>query len=106
MSFINDLRDLLPDTATWAPLTGRDQYGAPTYGAGTTYACRLVRAHKLIRNSAGDQVVSSAHVWLAGTPAVAPDDRVTLSDDTTPPILSVERFQDEDGASHTKVYFR
>lgn len=96
---------MMPSAAAWEPLTGRDTYGAPTYGAPTSFACRLVRENRLVRDAQGDEVVSTAHVWLGGTPAVAPDDRVTLSDGTTPTIASVERFPDETGDSHTKVYF-
>ena len=106
MPITDDLRDMFPSTAAWAPLTGRAESGAPTYGAGTSFAARLVRRHKLVRDTQGDQVVSTAHVWLLGSPAVAPDDRVQLADGTAPPIVAVERFEDEAGASHTKVYFR
>ena len=106
MTFVNDLADLMPDTATWYPLSARDRFGQTTYGTGTEYSTRLVRRNRLVRDTQGDQVVSSAQLWLAGAPAIAPDDRVTLSDGKSPDILSVERFQDESGASFTKAYFR
>jgi hypothetical protein len=98
---------MMPDTATWRPLMSRDDYGAPTYGAAVPFAnARLVRSPKLVRDASGDQVVSSAQLWLVGTPAIAPDDQVTLSDGTTPSIVNVGRWQDEAGESHTKVFFR
>lgn len=103
---IDDLRDLLTDTATWRPLTGRDDFGAPTYGSPTEFRARLVRKHRLVRDTQGDEVVSTAQLWLQGAPAIAPDDRVTLSDSSAPLIVAVERFQDETGPSHTVVMFR
>lgn len=106
MAFVDDLSDLMTDVAIWYPLTGRDDFGAPTYGDGTEYAARLVRRHKLVRDAEGDEIVSTAQLWLQGAPAISPDDRVTLSDGTSPPIAAVERYQDETGASHTKVFFR
>lgn len=107
MGIATDLKDLMTDTATWYALASRDSFGVPTYGSsGTSYAARLIRRHKLVRDARGDQVVSSAQLWLAGAPAIAPDDKVTLSDGTSPPIVAIDRFQDEDGASHTVVMFR
>lgn len=106
MQITNDLRDLLASSVTWYPLASRDAYGAPTYGTGTEYAARVVRKHRLVRDGTGDEVVSTARAWLAGTPAIAPDDRVVLEDATAPPIVAVERYDDEAGASHTVVFFR
>lgn len=111
MAFVNDFLDMMSDTLRWRPLAGRDDYGAPDYGStdGDEFECRLVRENKLVRTVQGDEVVSTAHVWIGGTPMVRPEDQIELSDGTTPEILSVEIFQDEDGGellSHTKVYFR
>ena len=108
MAFVDDFQDMAPDTATWEPKDDRDQFGKPTYGDAVTFDhVRLVRKHKLVRNLQGDEVVSTAHIWIMEHPApeVGPEDRITLSDGTTPTIASIERFQDEDGDSHTKVYF-
>lgn len=105
MSFADDFKDLMTDTVIVKPLSSRSAYGVPTYGSGTTYTARVVRMHKMVRDSQGHQVVSTAQAWIAGTPAISPQDQVALSDGTTPAIAAVERFQDEVGSSHTKVYF-
>lgn len=105
MVLLPDLVDLLPHTVSHAALTGRDDFGAPTYGAATEYAARVVYEPKLVRSAPGDVVVAAGYVWLNGAPAVDPADRITLPDATTPPIVSVERFPDEGGDHHTKVYF-
>ena len=106
MAFIDDLADLMTDTVTIRSLTGRDDFGAPTYDAGTEYPARVVRRHKLVRDLNGDEVVATGEVWLAGAPTLDPDDQVELSDGTTPHVLTVERFQDEVGSSHTKLMLR
>lgn len=103
--FIDEFSDCFPDTATWKALSTRDEFGAPTFGAGTSYSGRLVRRHKMVRDAAGEEVLSTAHFWFQGAPAIDPDDEVTLSDGTTPPIVAIERVPDEDGACYTKVYF-
>lgn len=105
MSFATEFRDLMTDTVTHYALSSRDAYGTPSYGAGTSYPARVVRKHKLVRDAAGQQVVSTAQAWLGGTPAITPQDKVTLSDNSSPPIVAIERYQDEVGASHTVVFF-
>jgi len=105
MAFIDDFSDMVSDTAQHAPLLSRDGYGAPTYDTAVSYSGRLVREHRMVRDAAGEQVVSTAQFWFIGTPAVDPQDKVTLSDGTTPKIISVGRPQDEGGEAFTKVYF-
>lgn len=105
MGIVDDLSGLLDTTVTWYPFSSRDAYGVPTYGDGTSYDARIVRKHTKVVNAAGEEVVSKAQVWLAGTPAVATADKVLLDDGTYPPIIAVERYADADGATHTKVFF-
>jgi hypothetical protein len=112
MTITNDLQDMMTDTLTWAKLTTRDRYGNPSFGTAHTYPCRLVRKNKLVRDKDQQQVASSAQAWIGPTlisgepfPAVAPVDRVTLSDGTYPQILSTDVYQDEAGPSHCVVNF-
>lgn len=106
MAFVDDIKDLMQDTVVVRAVVSRDDYGVPTYGSGTSYGARLVKQNRRVRTPKGDEVVSTAHVWIAGAPDVAPDDQVELSDGTTPEIASVERPQDETGEfTHTKVFF-
>lgn len=105
MSFISDLSDLMTDTVTWSPMTSRDDYGQPSYGSATVLDARVVRKNKLVRDSQGQQVMSTAHAWVNGSPAIKPEDKVVLSDSSNNPIVSIERYQDEKGPSHTVVFF-
>jgi hypothetical protein len=102
---ISDWADMMPHTVTHAPLASRDAYGAPTYGAGVDYTARVLYKNQRVRAADGAEVVARGSVWFVGTPTVSPEDKITLPDATTPPLLSVEQYADADGAHHTKVYF-
>lgn len=106
MTIAGDMAELCPHTVTHAPLASRDGFGAPTYGAGTAYAARLVRKQRVVRTPSGDEVVATGELWIAGTPTVGADDRITLPDATTPDILAVETYPDEAGTAFVKVFFR
>lgn len=105
MPLTNDLSDMMKDDATWYPFTARDGYGKRSFGTGVPYKGRLVRHPRMVRDFQGHEVLSSHHFWFLGAPAVGPQDKVTLGDGTSPVIASVDRFPDEDGPSHTKVFF-
>lgn len=110
MAFIDEFKDMMTDTVIWHPayknIDSRDDFGVQKFGKTTEFAARLVKKSKLVRAQNGDEVVSTAHIWIAGSPDISPIDKIELSDGSKPVILSVERFQDELGPSHTKVFFR
>ncbi len=99
-----DLLALMPHTVTVEPLTGRDDYGRPTYGAAVQYRARVVGKQKLVRAADGAERVSATTVYLASAPGVGPEDRITLPDGSRPPILAVSKVPDEKGAHHEVVY--
>lgn len=104
--FINEFSDLMKDTVTHYQMSSRDSYGAITYGSGTEYQSRVVYKRELVRDSNGNQVVSKGVVWFMAYVNINPDqDKITLPDGTSPPILAVERFPDNVGDNHTKLYF-
>jgi len=105
MGFIEDFGECFTVTVSWEPLLSQDVYGKPTYDAGVNFKARVVRENKLVRNKEGQEVMSTAQCWLEGNPEVSPEDQITLEDATTPAILAIERFQDDIGPSHTKVFF-
>ena len=106
MTIVDDLADMMPDTVTLSTVASRDDYGVPTYNTGVEFVARVVRRHRLVRTVDGDEVISTAQVWIAGCPTISPDDQIELSDGSTPPILAVEKFQDENGPSHVKIALR
>ena len=103
---VSDWSDLMNQTVSHAEFAGRSEYGKPTYGSPVDYSARVVYKQKLVRRPDGSEVVSQGEVWLQSNVSVTSEDEITLPDNTTPPILAVERFSDETSSfHHTKVYF-
>ena len=94
-NFTVDFADWRDYTCTIAQFTGWDKYGAPTFGSGTSTACYMEMSPKLIRDSKGQQVVSSARLYIIGDVTVTPLDKVTLSEGSTPPILKVDHYYND-----------
>ena len=101
---ISDWADLMKERVTIAPFVSRDSYGVPTYGSGVSYKCRIGHSSKWVRKSDGSIVVASAAVWIEGSPEITPQAKLTLPNGSTPPIISVDRFFDDRGAHHVKIY--
>jgi hypothetical protein len=98
--------DLCPQTIVWVPMTGRDQYGAPQYGAAKTFRGR--RVHKLTRvpGKGGDpDELSESTIWILDIPHVKYEDQVYVQGDQPPYpiIMDVLRYPDEDGDLFVKV---
>lgn len=104
---------LMRQTVTVEPRTGQDRYNNPTYGAASTYRCRIVGKRRLVVNALGQTVVSEQTVYLGTANAVEPTSRVTLSTGDTgsteagalqPSILATGRYPDERGAHNSVLY--
>lgn len=105
MGGMSDFADLLTDTVTIEPATGRDGFGHPTYGAAVTVAARVVEKPRIVRDpTTGEEVVSTAQIRLGEPVAVGIEDRITLSSGEVPRILYVRRAKDETGAEYVLVY--
>lgn len=104
MTIDSEFLDLMPHTVSIAHLSSRDAYGVPTYGTATSYRARVVKKAEMVRDTSGADVVSTTQVWLYGTSSVTPESQITLPDATTPKILMVETYADEDGYHHDKVF--
>jgi hypothetical protein len=102
---VSDFLDLMPATISHAPLVSRDAFGLPTYGSDTEYRARVIYKPTHVRGPAANIVLAKGVVWIAGTPTIGSEDRLTLPDGTTPPILAAARIPDEDGDHHCKIYF-
>ena len=108
MSFIDDLKDLMPHTVTHKPVTARDQYGKPTLGTGTNYTARVVyKAQRIVsqRQGAASDVIAAGHVILADTPIIGLDDEISEGGAALGLIHRVDRISDETGLIYVKVYF-
>lgn len=56
--------DLLNEKCVVWPVTGRDKFGQPTYGAAVERDCHWENKAVLFRNAKGEEVVSRAVVYL------------------------------------------
>lgn len=122
MSFDAEFLSMFPQTVTWTPISGlsTDGYGVMTYStSGTkTLQARIEQKRRLVRDAVGREVVSSTTVFVppydnsTGQTAVviSVSDRITLpsgflsAGSSTPPIIAVEREQDDVGDHHFAVY--
>ncbi len=102
---VNDWLDMMVHTCSHAALSSRDASGVPTYGSATSYSCRVVYKNQRVLSSDGNEVVARGMIWFAGVPDIDPNDKITMPDGSAPPIISVERYTDEVGLHHTKVFF-
>jgi hypothetical protein len=103
---LDDFNDFMTDTITIEPFSSRDGYGTASYGAAVTYACRVDGLQKQVVDATGVERISTAKIYLMGTPAIGPTDRLTLPASFTPqqpPILSVNPLTDESGAHHLEI---
>ena len=108
MAYTSPLVDLFPQTVTHAAWTGMstDGYASPTYStSASTFQARVVTEQRLVRTFDGIEELAVTTVWLASTSTFSALDRFTLPDTSTPELLALETFRDEDGITHTKLAF-
>lgn len=111
MAFVDDFTDLCVQVICWEQMTGRDEYGKPSYAAVQTFAgrrvfkaTRIAGFSRAVRGE-GAEVLSVSQIWILGIPAVGYEDRVYVQGDTAPypPVLSFDRYPDEEGDAFVKV---
>ena len=95
---------LMPHTVTISTRSSHNNYGEASYGTGVTYRARVVNRSGWVRNMAGEKVEVRTVVWMASTGTIDTSDRITLPDNTTPPIVKVARFPDGDGTHHHQLW--
>src|ERR1017187_973518 len=113
-SFAQDFRDMATQTIAWQPMTGRDQYGKPTWGAVQTFPGRRVFKNSRVASyergtkGQGPEVISESNIIILANLTLGYDDLIYCQGDDTsrlPPILSWGGNPDETGVNvFTKVY--
>lgn len=89
-----------------AARTGHTNYGAPTFSASaSTFKARVVDRPGFVRNNEGEDVAYRSIAWVASTGTLDVHSRYTLPDGTSPPVVQLERYPDEKGTHHHKVFF-
>ena len=111
MSLEGELRSLMNQTLTRKARSGANSRGDPTYSTGTTsYACRQEARRHMIKDGNGRDVVAHHEVFVGttstgGVPAITVEDKVTLPDNTSPLLMSVETVRDESGTHHQVLHY-
>jgi hypothetical protein len=83
-----------------------NDYGDRQYVATTaTYKARVVRKQHVTVDGQGREVVSRGIAYLGetstgGLPNMGPQDKITLDDNSTPPVLSIDTIPDDSGNTH------
>ena len=102
-----EFRELLTQTITVSTVATLGVGGAPTFStSASSYRARLVNTNRQVYNTRGQLVAASHEAWVASTAVLSPASKYTLPDGSTPPVLRVDAFPDEDGAyHHTRIFF-
>jgi hypothetical protein len=111
MSWESEFEEFYNDEVTRQEYTGQDGYGQPTHGTAVTHYCRVVYKPQLLRFSgAGEvqgtvrEVVSTAQIFVKSIVGWNLRDKVTMPDGTSPPILQIVTYPDEDGPHHEVIF--
>lgn len=97
------IADYLRQEVSVEALSGTDSYGQPTYSAATSVMARYEARATLVRDPQGQQVISSARVFLPASAAAPVGSRVTYAG-ATYRVLSLETAEGLLGPSHQIAY--
>jgi hypothetical protein len=109
MTLEAELEELMAEIVTLEAPAALSGAASASYAAGKPWKARIEHRQKRVYNREGQEVTSSTQVYMPPQPIdgspVAPtiDFRVTLPAGyapTQPPILSVERHNDDQGLHH------
>ena len=104
---ISDWFDMMADTVTVYPLTGRNVSGQPTYSTtGTTYRAYIHMKNHLVVNRTGQTVTARGYIIIGSNDVIGVDSKIVLPSEyvpVSPPIIDVNVEPDEYGNHHTKI---
>lgn len=85
----------LQQTATLKRSTGPDSYGEQGHAAGVTIPVRWFYENKMVRDTEGREVVSTAHI--STRESISTQDLVTDEDGRDREVIAVRKNRDVDG---------
>lgn len=114
MSYEWEYDDFLNETVIFEAFVSKDGYGSSTYNTANpkTAKVRIEQVRRIVRDANGKEVVSNTMIFVKPTFTdgsavnIGISDRVTLPAGYTPaqpPIINVERHNDQDGLHHFEV---
>ena len=103
-----DFLDWFQQEVILEPRTGMNAHAEPTYGPAFREMARVVQRNRMVRDSKGEERVSTVQVYLNGTILAdrfttaqnLVNARLTLPDGTQPPIISATVMPDEKGETY------
>lgn len=93
------LADMMNETITVKTPTTVNNYGEQSHAGTTTYSAFIVRNPRITRDNNGREVVASATLYVNST-SISVRDQIVMPDGSTPPIVSVSTYYDENGSIH------
>ena len=102
---ISDFLDMLTETVEYSAMIGRTDYGEVLYGTPVMYPARVVRKATKAKAADGSEILTQGFVRMGVFVDAKPDDRITLPDNSTPPVVLVEKWVDEAGDRYVKIHF-
>jgi hypothetical protein len=99
--------DLTFETVTISAQTDKDKYGKQTFSnQSTSLEGRIINETKLVRDASGQEQVVTGKVIIPGaSTGVTLGHKLTLPDNSTPKILTVDEVTDEGEVHHTVITF-
>lgn len=104
-SFTKDFRDWRNETITVVPFSTYDSHGGVTYGSSATVSCFISYEKKMITAHDGQEVVTSAQIYIVGSTSRSVLDKITMPDSTTPRLLRVDHYYNEIGVVELTVIY-
>ena len=106
MSFETAFLTMMDSTIKVSTRTAHDNYGKPTFtGSTVSYRARIVERPGFVRGPEMEEIAYRHICWVrsTGSVSITVSDRVTLPDGSTPPVVGIEVYPDDDGRHHRKV---
>ena len=101
-----DFADVLTQTVAVRNPTTKNGDGSQNFStASVSYNARVVNANKQTRDLQGDIVQAAYVAWIASTGVLSPQARYQLPDGTTPPVLNLNVYPDENGNYFNRITF-
>ncbi len=103
----SDFADMCIDTVLYRPVTGRDAYGAATFGPQVSLTARVVdKVMRVTSRVTGDDVISGTQAWVAPMQNINVDDEFTLPSGKKPNLINWSQYPDDEGLVFCKLYFK
>ncbi len=104
-TFALDFADWLDYAVSYYAWTGYDKYGAPTYATVATVYCYMSATSKLVKNSTGQEVVSSCQLYIAGSGNYDVKDKFVYSGADYAPTIRVDHFYNDKATLELSVVY-